>query len=115
MPNQKRLIIFAGRSNPDLGSKIAELLGVRLGEVILKTFANGENYCRYEESIRGCDAFLVQSPLRAGDAQRPSHGVAAHDPGRQAGVRSPGHGRYAVLPLRAARDRERRPASRSGG
>ena len=40
-PNQKRLIIFAGRSNPDLGSKIAELLGVRLGEVILKTFANG--------------------------------------------------------------------------
>ena len=46
-PNQKRLIIFAGRSNPDLGSKIAELLGVRLGEVILKTFANGENYCRY--------------------------------------------------------------------
>ena len=65
-PNQKRLIIFAGRSNPDLGGKIAELLGVRLGTVVLKTFANGENYCRYEESIRGCDAFLVQSPCGPG-------------------------------------------------
>jgi ribose-phosphate pyrophosphokinase len=61
-PNQKRLIIFAGRSNPDLGSKIADLLGVHLGGVILQTFANGENYCRYEESIRGCDVFIVQSP-----------------------------------------------------
>jgi ribose-phosphate pyrophosphokinase len=61
-PNEKRLMIFTGRSNPQLGDKIAELLGVRLGKVILKTFANGENYARYEESIRGCDVFIVESP-----------------------------------------------------
>ena len=61
-PNQKRLMVFAGRSNPELAARIADLLGVRLGNVVLKTFANGENYARYEESIRGCDVFLVQSP-----------------------------------------------------
>jgi len=65
-PNEKRLMVFSGRSNPELSARIAELLGVRLGRVVLKTFANGENYARYEESIRGCDAFLVQSPCGQG-------------------------------------------------
>jgi ribose-phosphate pyrophosphokinase len=58
---QKRLMVFSGRSNPDLAAKIAERLGVELGRVTLKTFANGETYCRYEESIRGSDLFLVQT------------------------------------------------------
>lgn len=65
-PTEKRLMLFSGRSNPELTGRIAELLGVRLGNVVLKTFANGENYARFEESIRGCDAFLVQSPCGAG-------------------------------------------------
>jgi len=62
MMKQKRLMIFSGRSNPALGERIAEKIGIRLGEVLLKTFANGEIYARYEESIRGSDVFLVQSP-----------------------------------------------------
>ena len=57
----KRLMLFAGRSNPELAAKIGERLGVQLGEVTLKTFANGETYCRYEESVRGADLFLVQT------------------------------------------------------
>jgi len=58
---QKRLMLFAGRSNPDLADQIADKLGVVLGEVELKTFANDETYVRYRESIRGADVFIVQS------------------------------------------------------
>jgi ribose-phosphate pyrophosphokinase len=58
---QKRLMLFSGNSNVELAERIAEQLGVQLGEVQLKTFANGETYCRYEESIRGADVFIVQS------------------------------------------------------
>jgi ribose-phosphate pyrophosphokinase len=58
---RKRLMLFSGRSNPGLAQKIAERLGVQLGEVELKTFANDETYCRYGESIRGADVFIVQT------------------------------------------------------
>ncbi len=58
---QKRLMVFAGRSHPDLAGAIAEKLGVELGDVELKTFANDETYCRYLESIRGADVFVVQT------------------------------------------------------
>src|SRR3954451_18131276 len=58
---QKRLMLFSGRSNPELGEKIAERLGIELGQATLKTFTNGEVYCRYEESVRGADMFIVQS------------------------------------------------------
>src|SRR5881392_3660664 len=58
---QKRLMVFAGRSHPDLAQAIARQLGVELGEIELETFANGETYCRYLESIRGADVFLVQT------------------------------------------------------
>ena len=57
----KRLMVFAGRSHPELAQRIAEQLGVELGEIELETFANGETYCRYCESIRGADVFLVQT------------------------------------------------------
>jgi ribose-phosphate pyrophosphokinase len=57
----KRLMLFSGRSNPELGEKIAEHLGIELGQAMLKTFTNGEVYVRYEESIRGADMFIVQS------------------------------------------------------
>jgi ribose-phosphate pyrophosphokinase len=56
----KRLMLVTGRANPELGYKIAGKLGVELGQVTLKTFANGEVYCRYEESVRGADVFIVQ-------------------------------------------------------
>jgi ribose-phosphate pyrophosphokinase len=58
---QKRLMVFAGRSHPDLARAMAGKLGVELGDVELKTFANDETYCRYLESIRGADVFLVQT------------------------------------------------------
>jgi ribose-phosphate pyrophosphokinase len=58
---QKRLMVFSGRSHPELAQRIAEHLGVQLGEIELGTFANGETYCRYDESIRGADLFLVQT------------------------------------------------------
>jgi ribose-phosphate pyrophosphokinase len=57
----KRLMLFAGRSHPDLAQRIAEKLGLQLGGVTLRSFANGETYCRYEESIRGADMFIVQT------------------------------------------------------
>jgi ribose-phosphate pyrophosphokinase len=58
---QKRLMVFSGRSHSDLAEAIASHLGVELGEIELETFANGETYCRYLESIRGADVFLVQT------------------------------------------------------
>jgi ribose-phosphate pyrophosphokinase len=57
----KRLMVFSGRSHPALAQRIAEQLGVELGEVELNTFSNGETYCRYCESIRGSDVFIVQT------------------------------------------------------
>src|SRR4051794_38748298 len=56
----KRLMLFSGRANPELAGRIAKKLNVDLGPVTLKTFSNGEVYCRYEESIRGADVFIVQ-------------------------------------------------------
>ena len=57
----KRLMLFGGRATPQLAANIAGKLGVELGPVTLKTFSNGEVYCRYHESIRGADVFIVQS------------------------------------------------------
>ncbi|MGI8421905.1 MAG: ribose-phosphate diphosphokinase [Gaiellaceae bacterium] len=54
-------MLYSGSSNPDLAAAIADKLGIELGRVKLKTFAMGETYCRYEESIRGGDVFIVQS------------------------------------------------------
>ena len=56
----KPLRLFSGRANPELAAKMAAHLGADLGEVTLRTFSAGETYCRYEESIRGSDVFIVQ-------------------------------------------------------
>jgi ribose-phosphate pyrophosphokinase len=70
----KRLMLFSGRANPQLAVHIADKLGVELGPVELKTFSNGEVYCRYEESIRGADVFIVQSTCG-----NPTAGITAND------------------------------------
>ena len=57
----KRLMVFGGRSSMDLAAKVAGKLDLDLGQATLTTFANGEVYCRYEESIRGADVFIVQT------------------------------------------------------
>ena len=58
---EKRLMLTAGRASLELGGKIAEKLGVEPIDAGLKTFPDGEVYCRYQESIRGADIFIVQS------------------------------------------------------
>src|SRR5881275_2396218 len=58
---QKRLMVFSGRSHKALAERIVEQLGVELGEIELHTFGNGETYCRFDESIRGADLFVVQT------------------------------------------------------
>src|SRR6478609_7527513 len=58
---EKRLMVFSGRSHSELAAAIAEKLGVELGDVQLSTFPNDETYCRYLESIRGADVFVVQT------------------------------------------------------
>jgi hypothetical protein len=60
-PGGKRLMVFSGRSHPELAAKIAEHIGVELGGIELETFANDETYVRFDESIRGADVFLVQT------------------------------------------------------
>jgi ribose-phosphate pyrophosphokinase len=71
---EKRMMVAAGRASQELGNKIAERLGLQLTEPGLKTFTDGEVYCRYEESIRGADIFIIQSIV--GNAQ---HGMNVND------------------------------------
>ena len=70
----KRLMLVSGRANPGLAAKIAAKLGVDLAGMTLKTFANGEVYCRYEESVRGADVFIVQPTC-----DNPDTGLTAND------------------------------------
>ena len=58
---KKRLMLFAGSGNPELSQEIAANLKMPLGDIKLSRFANGELYCRYGESVRGADVFVLQS------------------------------------------------------
>lgn len=64
---KKRMMIFSGSSNPELAREVADHLGMRTGEVKLSKFANGELYARFGESVRGCDAFVIQSHVVVGN------------------------------------------------
>ena len=57
---KKTLAVFSGSQDSALAQEIAEYLGIKLGDVTLEQFANGENYVCYGESIRGADVFIVQ-------------------------------------------------------
>lgn len=57
---QKQIKIFSGRANPLLGMEIAKELGLELGKINIKPFADGELYVQVQESVRGCEVFLVQ-------------------------------------------------------
>lgn len=59
--NRKTLMLFAGRSFPGLADEIAAELGVATTPTDIYEFANGEIFVRYKESVRGSDAFVVQS------------------------------------------------------
>jgi ribose-phosphate pyrophosphokinase len=58
---EKNLMVFSGRAHPELGEAVAAQLGVATVPTSAYDFANGETYVRYEESVRGCDAFVIQS------------------------------------------------------
>jgi len=58
---EKNLMLFSGRAHPELAREVAEQLGVDLVPTKALDFANGEIYVRYEESVRGADAFVLQS------------------------------------------------------
>ena len=57
----KRLMIFTGTANRALAEEIADHLGMKLSDVEVATFANSESYARFSDSVRGCDAFVIQS------------------------------------------------------
>lgn len=59
--NQKNLMLFSGRAHPDLAQAVADELGVKVTPQTARDFANGEIFVRYEESVRGSDAFVIQS------------------------------------------------------
>jgi ribose-phosphate pyrophosphokinase len=58
---EKNLMLFSGRANPELAAEVAEGLEIGLVPTSAYDFANGEIYVRFEESVRGCDAFVMQS------------------------------------------------------
>ncbi|GAA4809619.1 ribose-phosphate diphosphokinase [Nocardioides caeni] len=58
---EKNMMIFSGRAHPELADEVAQILGQPLVPTSAYEFANGEIYVRYEESVRGCDAFVIQS------------------------------------------------------
>ena len=59
--NAKRMVLLAGRSHPELAQAVSEELGVDLVPTRAYNFANGEIFVRFDESIRGCDAFVLQT------------------------------------------------------
>ena len=63
----KNVAIFAGSASLDLATKIAEGLGLRLGDMQVENFADGEFSVYYKDSIRGKDVFLVQSTYPSSD------------------------------------------------
>src|SRR5437762_5285620 len=58
---KKRLQLYSGRSHLSLAEEIATCLDVKLGEAHLSDFANGETHCRFGESVRGSDVFILQT------------------------------------------------------
>ena len=61
MSSEKKLRLFSGRGFPELSEAVAEELGIPLTPTSAYDFANGEIFVRFEESVRGCDAFVLQS------------------------------------------------------
>ncbi|TDW15684.1 ribose-phosphate diphosphokinase [Kribbella kalugense] len=58
---EKKLMVFSGRAHPELAAEVASELGIGLVPTQAYDFANGEIYVRFDESVRGSDAFVIQS------------------------------------------------------
>ncbi|MDY3969108.1 MAG: ribose-phosphate pyrophosphokinase-like domain-containing protein, partial [Atopobiaceae bacterium] len=58
---EKNIRLYSGTSNPQLAEKIGDILHLPLSGLKIEKFANGEIYARFEETVRGCEVFFVQS------------------------------------------------------
>ena len=58
---KKNLMLFSGRAHPELADQVAKVLDVTITPQSAYSFANGEIFVRFEESVRGCDAFVLQA------------------------------------------------------
>ena len=58
---EKNIRLYTGTGNPELAQKIAEILHLELSGLKLEKFANGETYARFEETVRGCEVFFIQT------------------------------------------------------
>ena len=58
---EKNIRLYAGSGNPGLAQRIADILHLPLSGLMLEKFANGETYARFEETVRGCEVFFIQS------------------------------------------------------
>ena len=61
LPTTKRLYLVSGRANPELAREIVDHLDEPLGQANISDFASGEVHCRYSESVRGTDVFIIQT------------------------------------------------------
>lgn len=59
--NSKQLVIASGRAHQALAQEVAQILGTELVPTTAYDFANGETFVRYEKSVRGVDAFIIQA------------------------------------------------------
>ena len=59
--SKKKLALFAGRTSEDLATAVADILEIQLGTPNIASFANGEIHCRFSESVRGADVFIMNT------------------------------------------------------
>src|SRR6476620_9999917 len=59
--SKKKLLLYSGTAHPELAEEIAKELNLSLGNPNLRRFADGEMHCRFDESIRGADVFIIQT------------------------------------------------------
>ena len=110
--DEKKLMLFSGRAYPELAEEVAETSASSSRPPRSYDFANGEIFVRFEESVRGCDAFVHPEPHRAD--QQVDHGAADHGRRAQAGVGQADHRGRAVLRLRPAGQEAPRPRADLG-
>jgi ribose-phosphate pyrophosphokinase len=58
---RKKMLLFSGGTHPELATEICEHLGIQVAPAVLSRFASSETYFRSQESVRGCDVFVVQT------------------------------------------------------
>ena len=111
VPIKKSLRIYSGTSNRKLAADVAKILGVEVEGLVLEQFANGEIYARFDESVRGCDVFFVQSIVGKNVNDLMMETLIVADAATRASARSI----TAVIPhyAYARQDRKAAPASRS--